>query len=58
VHALQVSGYVPATPQPLLPSNDLVGLFPTLETTGAQLVLVLATVLLVLVSRTRQQAQP
>jgi high-affinity iron transporter len=40
VHALQVSGYVPATPEPYLPSSDLIGLFPTLETTLPQLVLV------------------
>jgi high-affinity iron transporter len=40
VHALQVSGYVPATPEPYLPSSDLIGLFPTLETTIPQLLLV------------------
>ncbi|MCC7369167.1 MAG: FTR1 family iron permease [Chloroflexi bacterium] len=42
VHALQVSGYVTATPEPFLPSSDLIGLFPTLETTIPQVLLVLA----------------
>jgi high-affinity iron transporter len=51
IHALQVSGYVPATPKPFLPSSDLVGLFPTLETTIAQVVLLLATGALLLASR-------
>jgi high-affinity iron transporter len=55
IHALQVSGYVSATPNPFLPANDIVGLFPTLETTVAQLVLVLFTGVVLLVSR-RQAA--
>jgi high-affinity iron transporter len=40
IHALQVSGYVSATPEPFLPSSDLIGLFPTLETTIPQVLLV------------------
>ncbi len=37
IHALQVSGVAPATPAPWVPSSDLFGVFPTWETTLAQL---------------------
>jgi high-affinity iron transporter len=43
VHALQVAGYVPATPAPFLPENAILGLYPTWETTIAQLVLIAVT---------------
>jgi len=55
IHALQVSGYLPATPQPFLPSSDVVGLFPTLETTAAQALLLMATVALLVMPRLRRQ---
>ena len=45
IHALQVSGYLPATSQPQLPSSDLLGLFPTWETTAAQAILLLLAAL-------------
>lgn len=51
IHALQVSGYVPATPEPFLPSNDLIGLYPTLETTMPQSLLVLGAVAVVIWQR-------
>jgi high-affinity iron transporter len=41
IHALQVSGVVSATPAPWVPSSDLFGVFPTWETTLAQLVVLL-----------------
>lgn len=44
IHALQVSGYLPATPGRYLPSIDWLGVFPTWETTIAQLA-VLALIL-------------
>ena len=41
VHALQVSGVLPATPAPWVPSVELLGVYPTWETTLAQLTVVL-----------------
>lgn len=52
VHALQVSGIVPASPRAYLPDIGLVGAFPTVETTLAQGFLLLGA-LLWLASRRR-----
>jgi len=41
IHALQVAGLLPATPAPYLPSVEFFGLFPTWETTIAQLLVLL-----------------
>ncbi|HLH25470.1 MAG TPA: FTR1 family protein [Chloroflexota bacterium] len=41
IHSLQVSSVLPATPAPWVPSSDLFGLFPTWETTVAQLAVLL-----------------
>jgi len=41
IHALQVAGMLPATPAPYLLSVDFFGVFPTWETTIAQLVVLL-----------------
>jgi high-affinity iron transporter len=41
VHALQVAGVVPATPASRVPSIELFGVYPTWETTLAQLAVVL-----------------
>jgi high-affinity iron transporter len=46
IHALQVSGWLPSTPAPYLPSWDFLGLFPTWETTCAQLLVLLLIVLI------------
>ena len=48
IHALQVAGAVPATPSRFLPSWQPLGLFPTLETTAVQLVLLVLAVGVVL----------
>lgn len=58
IHALQVSGYAPATPEPFLPANELIGLFPTLETTIPQLVLVLGAAAVVLWKRRAEGGAP
>jgi high-affinity iron transporter len=55
VHALQVAGLAPATPVPV-PSVDVIGLFPTRETTLPQLLLLLVAVAVVLWSRRRRPA--
>lgn len=55
VHALQVSGYVSATPQPFLPSFDLIGLYPTLETTVPQVLLLLGAALALWWQRQHQE---
>src|SRR5207247_827354 len=36
LHALQVAGLLSATPRPFLPGNEVIGLFPTVETTVVQ----------------------
>jgi high-affinity iron transporter len=41
VHSLQVAGVAPATPAPWVPSSELFGVFPTWETTVAQLAVLL-----------------
>jgi len=41
VHALQIADLLPATTSDLLPANDLLGLYPTLESTLPQLALLL-----------------
>jgi high-affinity iron transporter len=43
VHALQVAGLLPATSSSYLPENGFFGIYPTWETTGAQLALLLIT---------------
>ena len=48
IHALQVAGAVPATPSRFLPSWQPLGLFPTLETTAVQLLLLVLAVAVVL----------
>lgn len=49
VNALQVAGYLSATPKPFLPSSDLVGLFPTIETTAVQAILLVLGLAVLLV---------
>ena len=51
IHALQVAGAVPATPSRFLPSWQPLGLFPTLETTAVQLLLLGLAVAVVLLFR-------
>ena len=51
IHALQVSGYLSATPEPWLPSSDLIGLFPTLETTIPQVLLILGAIVVLVWQR-------
>lgn len=51
VHALQVAGVLGATPASFLPSNDVLGLFPTWETTLVQATLVFAAVVVLLAGR-------
>jgi high-affinity iron transporter len=55
IHALQVSGYLSATPEWFLPSSDLIGLFPTLETTIPQLLLVIGAVAVLLWQRQHER---
>lgn len=43
IHALQVAGILPATTASYLPENGFLGIYPTWETTGAQLVLLAVT---------------
>jgi high-affinity iron transporter len=43
VHALQVAGIIPATSTSYLPESGFFGIYPTWETTGAQLALLAAT---------------
>ncbi len=57
LHALQVTGAVGATPLRFLPEIDFLGLFPTWETTAAQLGL-LAVALAVLVSDRWRRRSP
>jgi len=56
IHSLQVSNVTPATPAPV-PSIDLIGLYPTWETTLPQLVLIAAAVGVLAWSRMRGTAQ-
>jgi high-affinity iron transporter len=52
LHALQIAGLLPATAKPFLPNWDLVGLYPTVETTLVQLaILVLGCAVLALAGR-------
>ena len=44
VHSLQVAGVLPATPAPWVPSIELFGVYPTWETTLAQLAVMLLIV--------------
>ena len=53
IHALQVAGAVPATPSRFLPSWQPLGLFPTLETTVVQLLLLALALAAVLLLRRR-----
>jgi high-affinity iron transporter len=58
LHALQVAGLLPATAKPFLPNWDLVGLYPTVETTLVQVaILVLGCAVLALAGR-RPAARP
>ena len=51
IHALQMAGAVPATPNRFLPSWQPLGLFPTLETTAVQLLLLVLALAVVLLFR-------
>jgi len=53
IHALQVAGFAPATTEPYLPENAILGLFPTVETTVAQAVLIGLTVAMLIAQRVR-----
>ncbi len=53
IHALQVSGIIPATSATYLPGNGLLGVFPTWETTVAQLLLLGVAAVIVLGPRLR-----
>ncbi|MBI4491677.1 MAG: FTR1 family protein [Chloroflexi bacterium] len=57
IHALQVAGVLGATPSGYLPSNDLLGLFPTWETTAVQGVLLLAALAVLVASGLHAPAQ-
>ena len=57
VHALQVGGLAPATAAPL-PAWDWLGLFPTWETFLPQLALLLATGVVLTLSRLPRRARP
>ena len=56
VHALQVAGFLSATPADYLPDNGLLGLFPTWETTAAQVAIVLGLAAVFLAGRWRRPA--
>ena len=51
IHALQVAGILPANTANFLPASDSLGLYPTWETTLAQLTLLLLAIGLVLYTR-------
>ncbi|HEX2910470.1 MAG TPA: FTR1 family protein [Chloroflexia bacterium] len=53
VHALQIGNVLPATSATYLPENGFLGLFPTWETTLAQLALLLIAVAAVLYNRAK-----
>jgi high-affinity iron transporter len=53
IHALQVAGVVPATPVPFLPESSFFGLYPTLETTLPQLILLVVAITVAVVQRLR-----
>jgi len=55
IHALQVAGFVPATSRPYLPTLGVLGVFPTVETTVVQLVLLALAVAVVVFLRLRRQ---
>lgn len=55
IHALQVAGLVPATPSGTLPGIDLIGMYPTWETTAIQVALLAAAVAFVLYERARER---
>ncbi|MDQ3810993.1 MAG: FTR1 family protein, partial [Chloroflexota bacterium] len=52
VHALQVAGALPATPV-AVPSLDPIGMFPTLESTLPQLLLLVLGIVVLVLSRAR-----
>ena len=58
IHALQVAGIVPATARPYLPTLGLLGVFPTVETTIVQVVLLALAVAVVVFLRLRQRQHP
>ncbi len=53
IHALQVAGILPASPANFFPSWETLGLYPTWETTLAQLVILLIALAIVLRDRLR-----
>ncbi len=55
IHALQVAGVVPATTASYLPNSELLGMFPTWETTLPQLALVALAITIVVTMRIRTQ---
>ncbi len=57
IHALQVAGVLSASPADFLPENGLLGLFPTWETTVAQMVIVLGVATISLVDRSRRATE-
>jgi high-affinity iron transporter len=53
IHALQVAGVVPATTVAFLPESSFFGLYPTLETTLPQVILLVVALGVAVVQRMR-----
>lgn len=56
IHALQVAGYVPATTSDSLPEVGFFGMYPTLETTTVQAILLAGALAVLLIGRVRSVA--
>ncbi|MDP2660383.1 MAG: FTR1 family protein [Dehalococcoidia bacterium] len=57
IHALQVAGTLPATTVDYLPENGFLGLFPTWQTTGVQIGLLMVAVFVVVVHYLRSNTR-
>ena len=55
LHALQVAGILPATSASYLPESSFFGIYPTWETTGAQLALLIISAAVVVWMRNRDK---
>ncbi|MFN8484012.1 MAG: FTR1 family protein [Anaerolineae bacterium] len=58
LHSLQVAGVIPATSRPYLPTLGVLGVFPTIETSVVQLVLLALAVAVVAFLWLRQRQRP
>jgi high-affinity iron transporter len=56
IHELVEAGYIQATPLAGVPSIEILGLYPSMETLAAQLVLISVGVVLALFMRRRRRA--